>query len=82
MDKNEMLKIVRDYLTVRLGESTTVSLNDDSSLIESRLLDSINTLQLVAFIEEKFSVEVGAHEITNENLDSVNKIVEFVLSKK
>jgi D-alanine--poly(phosphoribitol) ligase subunit 2 len=82
MNQEEIKENVRAYIKNVLGENIFSEINNDSSLIDSRLIDSVNTLQLVTHLEEQFGVDISAHEITGDNFDTINKIVGFVISKK
>jgi len=53
----------------------------DASFLENGIVDSMNILQLVMFVEENFSVTVGDSDIVPDNFDSVAKIARFVRSK-
>jgi acyl carrier protein len=57
------------------------SLKDDASLLEEGIMDSTGVLDLVAFIEESFSIRVEDEELIPENLDSVDRLVAFVEKK-
>jgi acyl carrier protein len=54
---------------------------DDDSLIENGIIDSTGILELIEFIESSFGIEVREDETLPENLDSVTKLVTFVLRK-
>jgi acyl carrier protein len=56
-------------------------LKDDASLLEEGIMDSTGVLDLVAFIEESFSIRVEDEELIPENLDSVDRLVAFVEKK-
>jgi acyl carrier protein len=71
---------VRTFLNANLPGGVS-SIQDDTKLISSRLIDSIVALRLVTHLEAKFDVEFAAHEVTAENLESINRIAEFVSSK-
>ena len=57
-------------------------LTDETPLITGGVLDSISTLKLVAFLEDRFGVTVEAHEAGVENLDSVGLISRMIADKK
>ncbi|MCA9018219.1 MAG: acyl carrier protein [Planctomycetaceae bacterium] len=57
------------------------SLNNDDSFLETGIIDSTGVLELVAFIEEKYSVEVDDDELVPENLDSIDRLINFIESK-
>ena len=63
------------------GESAS-NLKDDTPLRSSGILDSVATLKTVTFVEERYGIEVEAHEASVENFDSINSIVAFIQSKK
>jgi acyl carrier protein len=46
------------------------------------LLDSLDTLRLVVFIEEQFQVHVEDGEMSPENFESVRRIAEFIRRKR
>lgn len=56
-------------------------LADTESLLEAGLIDSTGILELVAFIETEFSIQMADADIVPDNLDSVQTIVRYVESK-
>jgi acyl carrier protein len=56
-------------------------LDNDSSFLELGVLDSTGIMELVAFLEKEFDIEVSDSEIIPENLDSINCISNYVCSK-
>ena len=50
----------------------------DASLTNHGVLDSMGVLELIMFIEERFSVKVPDEDTLPENLDSVERIVRYV----
>ena len=73
---NEQIRafIVENFL---FGDASQLP-NDDASLIDNDIIDSTGVLELVAFIEDTFSVEMADADIVPDNLDSVNRIAAFV----
>ena len=57
-------------------------LTDTLPLISGRILDSLATLKLVAFLEEAFGFEFAAHEVGPQNLDTLDQIASFVKAKQ
>ena len=70
--------ILREFLP---GE-TPEALTDSLPLLSSKLLDSLATLRLVAYLEETFGFEFAAHEIGAANLDTLDRIAAYVASKR
>ncbi len=56
-------------------------LSDDESFLEKGLIDSTGVLELVGFVEEQYGIRFQDDEITPENLDSINRLIQF-LNKK
>ena len=58
------------------------NLTDDTELKESGILDSLSTLKLVTFLEERFGVEFEANDLEAGNLASIANIERLVESKR
>jgi acyl carrier protein len=56
-------------------------LADDESLLESGVMDSTGILELVAFLETVFSIQMADAEIIPENLDSIAAIANYLERK-
>jgi len=56
-------------------------LADNESLLESGVMDSTGILELVAFLETDFSIQMADAEIVPENLDSIGSIAEYLERK-
>lgn len=54
----------------------------DTPLMTTGILDSLATLKLVTFLEEKFDIAVEAHEADAENLNTIQLITDLVARKK
>jgi acyl carrier protein len=80
---HEIEDIVRDYILREFlpGEDPE-ELTGETPLITGGILDSISTLKLVVFIEERFGVTVEAHEAGVDHLDSVAEIARLIAEKK
>jgi acyl carrier protein len=57
------------------------SIGRDDDLLAQEILDSQATLELVAFLEERFGIEVGDEDLVPENFKSVNAIAAFAERK-
>jgi len=73
---------IRNFIIANIFNGTDDgTLKDDTQLIRTRLMDSIVALKLVSHLEEKFGIEFQAHEVDQDNLDSINIIAKFTQSK-
>jgi acyl carrier protein len=57
------------------------NLTDDTELKESGILDSLSTLKLVSFLEERFKIELEASDLDAGSLASVGSIAKLVAAK-
>jgi acyl carrier protein len=70
--------ILQEFLP---GEDPS-ELTETTPLITGGVLDSIATLKLVLFLEERYGVSFEAHEVDPEHMDTVADITKLVSSKK
>lgn len=79
----EIKKAIQDYILQEFlpGEDPS-ELTDETPLITGGILDSISTLKLVVFLEQRFGVTVEAHEAGVDHLDSVGQIVRLISGKQ
>ena len=54
----------------------------DTPLVTGGILDSIATLKLISFLEERFDIRLEAHEAGVDYMDTVASIAALVASKK
>lgn len=69
--------IVETFLFGQGGED----LRSDASLLEMGVVDSTGVLEIVAFLEESFGVQVDDEELVPENFDSIARLRAFVQQK-
>jgi len=78
----DVAQTVRSYIVEEFlpGENPD-ELKNDTPLISGGILDSVGTLKLVSFLEEKFQITVEPNEIDVANLDTIAAISKLVQSK-
>jgi len=78
----EIKQAVRTFISAStLSLVRADSFTDDDSFLEKGLLDSTGVLELVGHIENQYGIRFEADEIVPDNLDSINKIADFVVRK-
>ena len=74
--------VIRNFIVENfLFGDTSQPLAEETSLIETDLVDSTGVLELVVFLEEQFGLAIADAEIVPANLDSIASISAFVASK-
>lgn len=76
--RSEIRQFVLDDLL--MGDTASM-LDDGESFLETGTIDSIGVLDIVMFLECNFQLKVQDRELVPENLDSVNRLVQFVMRK-
>jgi acyl carrier protein len=81
-EQSEIIETVRRYvLNEFLPEENPAFLTESTPLIKGAILDSIATVKLVTFLEEKYSIEFAPHEMSVDYLDTLTDISKIVLEK-
>ncbi len=70
--------ILKEFLPGENPEALTAA----TPLISGGILDSLATLKLVTFLEEKFKIQIEAHEADVEHLNTIDSIAALVHAKR
>ena len=81
METSKYTTEIRNFIVNNFLFGDGSSLKDDTSFMESGILDSTGVLELVTFLESTFGFKVLDKETVPENLDSVNRAATFVARK-
>lgn len=54
------------------------ALSDEASLVLGGIIDSTGILELIMFLEERFSIRILPEEMVPENFDSVERVAQFI----
>lgn len=69
--------VLREFLP---GEDPEL-LNDSTPLISGGILDSLAMVKFVAFLEDRYRIELKPHEITPDRFDTIPQIAAAVQRK-
>lgn len=75
--ENEIRTFIVDNFLMGRGDA----LRKDDSFLEKGIFDSTGILELVSFIENKYSIELEPDELVPENLDSIALLARFLEHK-
>ena len=79
---SEIIEDVRYFLKKEGFLNAKISLQDNDSLTETGVIDSIILLQLVDFLENKYKIEIPVEMLTPENFDTLAGINQSVMKLK
>ena len=83
MDTHEIETAVREFILQEfLPGEDPAQLTSTLPLITGRILDSLATLKLVAYLEDTYGFEFAAHEVSAANLDTIELIGSFVAARR
>jgi acyl carrier protein len=74
-------KEVRDFVVSNFLFGEAGSLKEDTSFLDSGIIDSTGMLEMIMFLENTCGVKIEPEEMVPENLDSINRVVQFVKRK-
>ena len=74
---SELLK----YITNNFPTTNATAVDADTSLFQGQVLDSLNLVELITFVEIHFGIKVAPSEVSIDNLDTVSRIVGFIQRK-
>jgi acyl carrier protein len=69
-------------MTEFLPGEDPAELTPDTPLITGGVLDSLATMKLVSFLEERYGITFQAHEVDSEHLDTLASIASLVAAKR
>jgi acyl carrier protein len=68
---------IRTFMADELGRDLN-GIADETSLLETGVLDSLGVLQLVGFIEERYGLHVPDDQLMPEQFESIEAIANLV----
>lgn len=81
--ENEIQEAVKEFIVTNFFlDTNSISLEKDTSFLDSGIIDSTGILEVIQHIEEEYSIKVEDNEMLPENLDSIGNIASFILRKK
>ena len=78
-----METVINDYISRELVQDPALlPVADETSLLETGILDSLTLLRLVVFLEKRFGITMGDADLLPENFASVNTICAYVRARE
>jgi len=72
---------IREFIVKNLYYAEGPTLTDDASFLAEGVIDSMGSMELVAFVESEFKIKVEMSEVVVKNFDSISKLANFVRRK-
>lgn len=78
----ETMEQVRAFVISNFYVADPAALRDYTSLLDQGIIDSTGVLEVIFFIEDTFGIKVEDSEMLPENLDSIERIANFIAGKQ
>jgi len=78
---SDLAASVREFILKRFPLARKNQVKNSDHLLESGMLDSQGVLEVVAFIEQEFSISVADDDLVPQNFQTIDRIAAFVQSK-
>ena len=70
--------LLLDYIKKELAVGSKRNIQMEDDLLSAGIIDSLGVLQLVAFIEEQFNIQMPDEDVVLENFQSVNSLANYL----
>ncbi len=75
------IETVHEFIVENFLFGDGEQLTNETSFLDSGIIDSTGILELITFLEETYSITIADDELVPENLDSLNNVVKFIGQK-
>ena len=74
---------IRGFLSENiLFDGEGIVYNNDASLLEAGVMDSLGVMELVTFVSKSYGIIVPLEDISPVNFDSVNRLAAYVRRRR
>jgi len=79
VDRSDVKDKLRAFVLAELIRNPSYPLQDDEPLITGGLIDSFSLAHFGVFVEDTFNLYIPDTDLTVENLDTLNQMVDRVM---
>lgn len=77
----DLVNPVRDFVIENFLFGGSGNFTEDTSFIESGIIDSTGILELVSFLEDTYGIKIQDEELLPEHFDSLSGVARFLETK-
>lgn len=82
MNQTDLVNNLKSYISTEILDGQDIGLDGSTPLIEWGILNSMEIARMVAFIHERFEVEIPGDKITIEHFQNLDALSELVLDQR
>ena len=75
---DKKVEVLSTWILAARSTGQNQPIEADTELLDSGLLDSVQIIELVAFVEDHFNVKIDVADIVPENFGSIAKILTMI----
>ena len=72
---------VRHVLAAVVGQETTAGISDDLPFFDRGVIDSLQIVEIIGFLEDDLGLEVEGEDLSPENFGSINGMAAYLVAK-
>ena len=72
---------IKDKIRKEIKSIAFADVLNDASLIKSGVLDSIDIVDLIIFIEENTGINIPNNDINEENFDTIDRLMLYLIDR-
>lgn len=73
---------IREFIIANFYLPDPSKISDETPLVTGGIVDSTGMLEVIAFLEEQFGIQIADTDTTPANLDTIGRMVAFVERKR
>jgi len=81
MNIEEIIKTLEDYIREQFDIGDDPDYNSEVDLFEYGFLDSMGAMDVIAYIEEEYSIEITQKDVVLYPMNTIEEIAEVIANK-
>ena len=81
MNIEEIIKTLEDYIREQFDIGNDPDYNSEVDLFEYGFLDSMGAMEVIAYIEEEYSIEITQKDVVLYPMNTIAEIAEVIANK-
>ena len=77
----QIKEILRQFLSDNFASASNVKIEDDHSLLQLGIIDSLSLVSIISYIEEEFYIKVSPKDFFPGNFDTIAKAAEYIMAR-
>jgi acyl carrier protein len=80
MDQSDVLEKLKHFVRQDVLKGKKVEIDAETPLLESGILNSMEVIRTIKFIQDAFGVKMPATKVTGENFQNLRQLTRIVVS--